>query len=176
MDLVCLTDTWHKESDGLLFNELTPAGYGLLALLRPSGRGGGIIVLHNQHYNVCPVAVPKLDSFECLALSVSAPISTAVATVYRPPKTNKDFLSEFSDILSFLCLKFERILLLGDFNIHMDIKYFLCLLECFKLNQLVDCPTHDKGHTLDLVISNGSFVSQLSTSDLGLSDHWGCLF
>ncbi len=35
----------------------------------------------------------------------------------------------------------------------------------------MDYPTHNKGHTLDLVISNGSFVSQLSTSDLGLSDH-----
>ncbi len=76
-------------------------------------------MLHNQYYNV---AVPKFDSFECLALSVSASLSTAVATAYRPPKTNKDFLSEFSYILSFLCLKFERILLLGDFNIHMDIK------------------------------------------------------
>ncbi len=45
----------------------------------------GKLVLHNQHYNVCPVAVPKFDSFECLALSVSAPLSTALATVYRPP-------------------------------------------------------------------------------------------
>ncbi len=182
MDLVRLTETWHKESDGLLFNELTPVGYGLFDLPCSSGRGGGIIVLHNQHYNVCPVVVPKFDSFGCLALSVSAPLFTAVATVYRPPKTNTDFLSEFSDILSFLCLKFERILLLGDFNIHIYIKdstitkYVLSLWECFELNQLVDCPTHNKGHTLDLVISNGSFVSQLSTSDLGLSDHQAVFF
>lgn len=85
LDLFCLTETWHKESDGLLFNELTPAGYGLFDLPRSSGRGGGIIVLHNQQFNMCPVAVPKSDSFECLALSVSAPLSTAVVTVYRPP-------------------------------------------------------------------------------------------
>lgn len=97
-------------------------------------------MLHNQQFNMCPVAVPKSDSFECLALSVSAPLSTAVVTVYRPPKTNKDFLSELSDMLSFLCLRFERILLLGDFNIHMDIKDstiakdFLSILECFELN------------------------------------------
>lgn len=69
-----------------------------------------------------------------------------------------------------LCLKFERTLILDDFNIHMDKKDFLSVLVCFDLNQFVDCPTHSKGHTIDLVISNGSFVSQLSTSDLGLSD------
>ena len=81
LDLVCLTETWHKESDGLLFNELTPAGYGLFDLLCSSGRGGGVIVLHSQQFNMCPVAVPKSDSFECLALSVSAPLSTAVASL-----------------------------------------------------------------------------------------------
>jgi len=72
--------------------------------------------------------------------------------------------------------------MLGDFNIHMDkkdsitTKEFLSLLECFDLNQLVDCPTHNKGHTLDLVILNSSFVSQLYTSDLGLSDHLSMFF
>ncbi len=55
-------------------------------------------------------------------------------------------------------------------------KYFLSLLECFDLNQFVDCFTHNKGHILDLVISSGSLVSQLSTVDLGLSDHLAIFF
>lgn len=123
-----------------------------------------------------------LDSLSLHTVTVSTPVSTVIATVYRPPKINKDFLSEFADMLSLLCLKFERTLILGDFNIHMykkdstTTKEFLSLLECFDLNQLVDCPTHNKGHTLDLVISNGSFVSQLYTSDLGLSDHLSIVF
>lgn len=49
------------------------------------------------------------------------------------------------------------------------------MLGCFGLNQFVDCTTHNKGH-LDLVISNGSFVSGLSTIDLGLSDHLAIFF
>ncbi len=40
----------------------------------------------------------------------------------------------------------------------------------------MDCPTHIKGHTLDLVITNGTFLSQLSSSDFGLSDHLAILF
>ncbi len=41
LDILCLVETWHKQSDGLLLNELTPAGYGLFDLPRSSGRGGG---------------------------------------------------------------------------------------------------------------------------------------
>ncbi len=182
LDILCLVETWHKQSDGLLFNELTPAGYGLFDLPRSSGRGGGIIVLYNQQYSLSPVAAPLFNSFECLVLTISESFSTAIVIVYRPPKANKDFLSEFAELLSFLCLKFERTLIQGDFNIHMDkkdstlTKYFLSLLECFDLNQFVDCFTHNKGHILDLVISSGSLVSQLSTVDLGLSDHLAIIF
>lgn len=49
LDLLSLVETWHKQSDGLLFNELTPAGY---------------------------VAVPLFSSFECLVLTVSECHST----------------------------------------------------------------------------------------------------
>ncbi len=182
IDLVCLTETWHKQCDGVLFNELTPTGYGLLEIPRATGRGGGIIVLYNSYININPVVIPHFNSFECLALSVSAPISTVIVTVYRPPKSKGDFLTEFADLLSLVCVKFERILILGDFNIHIDkndstmTRDFLSLLDCFDLKQLVDCPTHIKGHTLDLVITNGTFLSQLSSSDFGLSDHLAILF
>lgn len=52
----------------------------------------------------------------------------------------------------------------------------MSLLDCFDLKQHVDCSTHIKGHTLDLVISNGSFLSQFSVMDLGLSDHSAIVF
>ncbi len=139
-------------------------------------------MLYNQQYSLSPVAAPLFNSFECLVLTISESFSTAIVIVCRPPKANKDFLSEFAELLSFLCLKFERTLIQGDFNIHMDkkdstlTKDFLSLLECFDLNQFVDCFTHNKGHILDLVISSGSLVSQLSTVDLGLSDHLAIFF
>ncbi len=42
LDILCLVETWPKQSDGLLLNELTPAGYGLFDVARSSGRGGGV--------------------------------------------------------------------------------------------------------------------------------------
>lgn len=124
-------------------------------------------MLYNQQYSLSPVVAPLFNSFECLVLTTSESLSTAIVTVYRPPKANKDFLPEFAKLLPYLCLKFKITLILGDFNIHVDkyytalTKYFLSLLECFDLNQFVDRPTHNKGHILDLVISSGSLVSQL---------------
>lgn len=94
-----------------------------------------------KQFTLSPVVTPQFNSFECLVLSVSAPISTGIATVYRPPKTSEYFLNEFADLLSILCLKFDRTLNLGYFNIHMDkkdfvmTKDFVSLLECFDLKQ-----------------------------------------
>ncbi len=91
-------------------------------------------------------------------------------------------MSEFADLLSMLCFKFKNILILGDFNIHIDqndcmlTKDFLFLLDCFNLKQLISGPTHNKGHTLDLVIANDAIVSQLSSVDIGLSDHFAIFF
>lgn len=37
-------------------------------------------------------------------------------------------------------------------------KEFLSLIDCFSFTQFVTDPTHNKGHTLDLVIANGSYT------------------
>ncbi len=182
LDLLFLTESWHKQNDGLLFNQITPEGYGLFDLPRLTGRGGGIIVVHNLQFNISAVRVPQFTSFECLVLSISAPKAITIATVYRPPKPNEAFMSEFADLLSMLCFKFKNILILGDFNIHIDqndcmlTKDFLFLLDCFNLKQFISGPTHNKGHTLDLVIANDAIVSQLSSVDIGLSDHFAIFF
>lgn len=65
-----------NQSDGLLFSELTPTGYGLFDSPCPSGGGGGIIVLFNQNMKITPVVIPQITSFDCLVLNVSATITT----------------------------------------------------------------------------------------------------
>uniref|UniRef100_UPI00358F88A5 uncharacterized protein n=1 Tax=Myxine glutinosa TaxID=7769 RepID=UPI00358F88A5 len=100
-----------------------------------------------------------------------------MAVVYRPPKPHPSFLSDFSYFLTQLCSLSPSILLLGDFNIHMDstdstlTTDFTDLLTCFNLTQHVNFPTHNRGHILDLVCSTGLILHHLSGSDLTLSDH-----
>ncbi len=70
------------------------------------------------------MVIPHFNSFECLVLSVSAPITTVIVTVYRPPETKKDFMPEFADLLSMLCLKFERTLILGTLTSMLKISTY----------------------------------------------------
>lgn len=55
-------------------------------------------------------------------------------------------------------------------------KDFLNLIESFNLMQSVSGPTHEQGHTLDLVLSYGLPVSNLEICDAVFSDHMPVLF
>jgi len=44
-------------------------------------------------------------------------------------------------------------------------------LDCLNLQQFVDVPTHNRGHTLDLFITDSLSVSGLQVYDVGVSDH-----
>ena len=73
----------------------------------------------------------------------------------------------------------EQVFLAGDFNWHVDeisdrsARNFLQLLDVAGLQQSVHIITHDKGHTLDLVISrlDSSLVSDVNVIDRLPSDH-----
>ena len=85
----------------------------------------------------------------------------------------------------------EELLIVGDFNIHVDSsnnesKGFLDILNANGLTQHVTSPTHQKGHTLDLVITreqsnllSGSpivFISGVSDANSSSSlDHYAVL-
>ena len=73
--------------------------------------------------------------------------------------------------------KSDILLICGDFNIHVCCaanqltNEFKHLLDSFGLTQSVNAPTHEHGHTLDLVISHGLSVSLREIVDTAISDH-----
>uniref|UniRef100_A0A8C4TH24 Reverse transcriptase domain-containing protein n=2 Tax=Erpetoichthys calabaricus TaxID=27687 RepID=A0A8C4TH24_ERPCA len=84
--------------------------------------------------------------------------------------------------MSILITNYDALLIVGDFNFHVDnqcdqkVKEFMNLLDSFDLRQLVNQPTHKAGHTLDLVITKGLKVDIKQVIDTGLSDHFLLLF
>ena len=104
-----------------------------------------------------------------------------VSLVYHPLRSNPSFVTEFSDLLNFLCPAFMNIVIVGDFNIHVDCAKctlavdFLDLIDCFSLVQHVKAPTHNQGHTLDLVITGDVPVTDPSVLELGISGHGAVL-
>uniref|UniRef100_A0A3P9MP71 Reverse transcriptase domain-containing protein n=1 Tax=Oryzias latipes TaxID=8090 RepID=A0A3P9MP71_ORYLA len=183
LDFLCLTETWLNVGESSAFSELLPPDCDYFNSPRTSGRGGGIATIYKSTYKCLPPSLlVSLSSFELelFELGCSPPVLCAV--VYRPPKYNKDFLNEFSGLLAEILLKYDRVLIVGDFNIHVCCpdhtmsKDFLSLIYSFNLVQHVSEPTQERGHTLDLVLTYGLSVSNLVICDAVFSDHMPVLF
>ena len=174
---MCITETWHQPDTFSSLNESCPPGYSYLQKARSTGRGGGLSVIHRSDLELSLQPLPELSSFECLAFKCKPPSSVLFLLIYRPPKPNTSFIPEMSNLLTTFCTSSADVIILGDMNIHVDTPSchfaaeFLQLLDCFNLKQLVDVPTHTRGHTLDLVITNSAPLTNLQVYDLGVSDH-----
>jgi hypothetical protein len=132
--------------------------------------------------------IPACDSFEFLNLSIMyRPRRVRLLVVYRPPASSATvFMSEFQAVLEILSTLPEKVIIVGDFNIHVDVPSeklavtFLELIETFGLSQLVKASTHsrkkkvnDQGHTWDLVLArqlDDEFVWSVQVGDF-VSDH-----
>lgn len=96
--------------------------------------------------------------------------------IYRHPGPASGFLSDFTELLTSI-IKLDKVLIIGDFNIHIDDQSsntateLLNITESFNSVPHVSGPTHSKGHTLDLVFSHGLMVENLHVEDSLVSDH-----
>ncbi|KAJ8351059.1 hypothetical protein AAFF_G00157770 [Aldrovandia affinis] len=117
---------------------------------------------------------PTFSSFEAQLIKVGSADPLLVIIIYRPTdsrvfKETKNFISQFSTFLTDIIPSHDRVLILGDFNIHVDNPIrafeseFMDLIQSFGLIQHVSGPTHKGGHTL-----SGSRSSLISPSEM-----WG---
>ena len=102
----------------------TPPSHVNCHIPRSTGRGGGVATISLANLCISPRPKFKFASFEVLVLHLMHPNSKAtqpvtLVTLYRPPGPYTEFLSEFSDFLSALVVNSDKILIVGDFNIHM---------------------------------------------------------
>ncbi|XP_072033093.1 uncharacterized protein [Amphiura filiformis] len=187
LQFVALTETWlsdsakHKKTVG----DLKPAGFDFYHAPRQNRRGGGVGLIYNINIKCENTNVFNSSTFETLCCDLtfkgtSTPIKLVV--VYRPQyncKTNKStvnmFLNDFSDYLTTLISAPCKLLIVGDFNFHIDIPNdpdtikFQDLLDTYNFTQFVKEPTHVSGHTLDWAVTR-------STDDLIQSVRVGTLF
>jgi len=163
-DLMALTETWlHAGTeDHFTINELTPSGYTFLHTPR-GRRGGGTAFLFKSGFKATlesPVA--QFSSFEHMSirLTLNNVHTATVIVVYRPPSVRGTavFFREFTTLCEQHVVT-RNLFIVGDFNFHMDVstdtdaKRMTSLLDSMDLRQHVTFPTHQAGHTLDLLIS-----------------------
>ncbi len=190
LDLLCLTKTWLKPDEYITLNESIPQYYCYKNEPRPKGKGGGVATIYSNILSISRRAGFKYNSFEVMVLRITlsretrvsdkSPMMFVLALVYRPPGHHTDFIKEFADFLSELVLAADKVLIVGDFNIHVDNEIdalgsaFIDILNSIGVRQHVLGPTHCQNHTLDLILSHGidvSGVEILQQSD-DISDHY----
>ncbi|KAL0153382.1 hypothetical protein M9458_051301 [Cirrhinus mrigala] len=176
LDMLFLTETWQTPNDFIQLNLLTPNGYHYLSTPRLSGKGGGLAVICRDSITLTRMDFHCTNTFEYMAMRAGSNCPITVILIYRPPKQQNHFFSELSELLTLACASSTQVILLGDFNIHVDTPCFnstqlKAVLDCFDLNQNVNFPTHTRGHTLDLVCTSGLNNISISGLATAISDH-----
>ncbi|KAB5530630.1 hypothetical protein PHYPO_G00131520 [Pangasianodon hypophthalmus] len=182
LDFLFLSETWLKVGDLTPMTELLPQGYSYYNSPRLTGRGGGLMSIFKDEIR-CRMISPELyNSFELQMFQIMLTNPVLVALVYRPPKSNRDFINEFSDFVSWLITQFDCFLIIGDFNVHLCCEQdavsreFVNLIDSFDLIQWVKVPTHKLVHTLDLVLSYNLPIQDIMIDEVVFSDHKSVFF
>ena len=180
LDCLFLTETWLSTDATVVLTEASPPNFNFLFSNRSGRRGGGTATILSNTLITKDISFNNYTSFEYHAFVFNSPPILCL-TIYRPPKYHSSFISEFSELLSIIHSTYNKILITGDFNIHIDdnsdptTTEFLNILNCMDFKQHVTQPTHNRGHALDLIITYGLSTGVSSVADLAVSDHF-CVF
>src|SRR6218665_743705 len=171
-----------------------PPGYSLHSFPRitPSSKspeisGGGSAFLVREPAIVLNSSRHTFKSFECsfITLQLASDILTVFNIYCSPTSSNYSqkpsvFLDEFGSLLSLAATTFNKFVLIGDFNGHVDTPYdtlpssFLNLLSSVNQVQHVNFSAHTENHTLDLLITFTACLlsPKVSRSAFNITDHY----
>ncbi|KAF7247964.1 UvrABC system protein A [Varanus komodoensis] len=139
-------------------------------------------MVYRASISLTGLPVPLRPGLECLYLVLGERDRLGILLVYRAPFCPAVSLSELTETVSDLVLRTPRMLVLGDFNLHAEsgltgaAQDFMASMTAMGLSQHVTGPTHERGHTLDLVFTTGQVeddlrVKNLCLTPLSWSDH-----
>ena len=189
LDVLAVTETFQLNDS--VVAELLPPGYNIVYHLRSDGRrGGGVALIYRQGLKCCTLNSYSLKTLEAITVRVTLPRKTLnISVVYAPEckvsiTASRSFIEEFSPILYDDLCGLNNLLILGDFNYHVNkednaaAKCFLNLLDSCGLHQHVCIPTHIKGNTLDLVITRENELQPrgIFTNTSVSPDHYAVIF
>ena len=128
MDIFANTETWLYPGEHVIIGELVPDGYSFISVPGEGAehRGGGIGILYKSslELSLAPIGLaPKTFEHACV---MGKNRDNRFVIVYRPypSSTNRlktsEFLDEFEIFLGDISLLPGKLVLSGDFNIHVN--------------------------------------------------------
>ncbi|CAL9689728.1 unnamed protein product [Knipowitschia caucasica] len=190
LGVLLLTETWLPENRTESFRNTLPTGYDVFSRPRSDGRqGGGLALVFNSNEYECypdPLDIDFDVNFEYQAALLSVPCAldgVLILNIYRPPKPYPKFFEELEKLLTAAFDQYGVVIMGGDFNIWVDCpkdsfsRKFHKFLQKKHLKQHVPESTHNKGHTLDLVLTRPNVkITDVKVEPNSISDHHTVFF
>ena len=126
VDIMFLVETKLAPDETVILGQCTPPGYKFLSLPRPKRDGGGgigTVYKENIELSITPSSFTTVNFEYCIATLKN---SVQFVVVYHPPpsKVNglkrSEFLEDFEVFLEKLSVIPTEVVLVGDYNIHVD--------------------------------------------------------
>ena len=172
-DVFVATETWLKDIDRdevwLLGSCINKGDFRCVTSNRSgTKKGGGLAIVYKPGSGIKCVSMENGEKssfqFAVWKLEIKNKVLTVVR-IYRPPTkhlvndSNAIFITEFLDFIGELQLESKNIVILGNFNLHVndkldtDAQQFSDMVEASGMKQWINFPTHKQGNTLDLIIT-----------------------
>ena len=185
-DIICICETWcHAGIDNSFLNI---PGYKLIEDLRKDrsdtvqGVGGGLLVYVRNGLAVFIPSDNNIDFIQYCTFQIELHQDTVnICLVYRSPNSSNVNNTELNSLLLSLP---KNSLIIGDFNYpnidwntftssSANVRQFLDIVINKDYSQIIDFPTHVRGNTLDLLLTDlpSDSITVSSQGRLGKSDH-----
>ena len=185
IDIACIQETWFNSETNTITSTLKEAGYNIAHMFRTEKRGTGVAIIWKEKFQskkqICKIQTKTYDSLQYQCMSFNFKPKLLVISIYRLQEIPfKQFLVDLEDLMSDHFNNSHSLIVVGDFNTHFehtetpDNILLSGLMSSYGLSQLINGPTHKRGHTLDLVFLNMFEVQSSITTpiDFGVGDHF----
>ena len=184
-DILLLCETWLTSIRNDVTALVSTYGYNFFHIVKNTlkkTRGGGVGIIYKDTINFIRLNCGKYLSFECCGMYMRCNSKTKIFNFigsYRLLHIPvSQFLLDFAVLLEIVTTYPGTVVIGVDVNIHMDnfldnsTINFKNLTQSFNFTQMISEITHNKGHQLDILLTNDSTsVLQTSVLSLDISDH-----
>ena len=163
--IACITETWFDTKTGKFSRAIKSHGYELHHAYREDKRGGGAAIIYKKKLMLKEeeASSSHFSSFEYsyVTLTLISKRRLVLICVYRKQEVAFEaFDQEFTTFIDKLMNKGDALLVVGDFNVWIDVEdnpqaiRLRTLMSACGLSQIVTEQTHRDGHTLDHIFVN----------------------
>ena len=190
ISVACITESWFDAEKGPFSQRIKSRGYELHHAYREGKRGGGSAIMFKKQFMIKKGSASSSEysshEYSFIVMTLQSKRRLVIVCVYRKQEVSfNSFYEEFSLFMEKISSKGEIFLVVGDFNVwvevedNQDAKKLTTLMNAFGLVQKINDPTHREGHTLDHVYINEYQLEldcQVLSGTLGLTtDHFPIL-